>query len=139
MYTPYIRPQENGYRTDVRWFSLTNGQGQGLMVIGEPLICFSAQNRIREDFTSLARNYDSRLENPAQYNRHTSDVKLRNLVSVNIDLAQMGVGGDNSWGARTHPEYRLEGKLYQYRFRLKPVGLIEEDSKVARQRFDGLN
>jgi len=139
MYTPYIRPQENGYRTDVRWFSLTNGQGQGLMVVGEPLICFSAQNRIREDFTSLQRNYDSRLDNPAQYNRHTSDVKLRNLVSVNIDLAQMGVGGDNSWGARTHLEYRLEGTMYQYRFRLKPIGLIEEDFRITRQRFDGFN
>ena len=139
MYTPYIRPQENGYRTDVRWLTLTNGQGQGLLISGEPLICFSALHNTAEDFTSSHRNYDGRLDNPAQYNRHTSDITPGNLVSLNIDLAQMGVGGDNSWGARTHPEYRLEGKIYQYRFRLKPIGLIENESTVARQRLDGFN
>lgn len=139
LYTPYIRPQENGYHTDVRWVSLTNGQGQGLLVCGEPLVCFSAHHNTREDFTSLHRNYDARLENPAQYNRHTSDVVPRNLVSLYIDLQQMGVGGDNSWGARTHPEYRLEGDQYQYRFRLKPIVTADNEAKLARQRLDGFN
>jgi beta-galactosidase len=139
MYTPYIRPQENGYRTDVRWFSLSNGKGQGLLVIGEPLICFSAHHNTRDDFTSLQRNYDEQMPNPAQYNRHTSDVEPRDLVSLYIDLGQTGVGGDNSWGARTHPQYRIEGKFYQYRFRLKPIGLIDGEHKLARQRLDGFN
>jgi beta-galactosidase len=139
LYTPYIRPQENGYHTDVRWLGLSNGKGQGLLVIGEPIFCFSAHHNKREDFTSLQRNYDERLKNPAQYNRHTVDVVPQDLVSLYIDLGQMGVGGDNSWGAQTHPEYRIEGKSYHYRFRLKPIGLIDGEHKLARQRLDGFN
>ncbi|MFA5814917.1 MAG: glycoside hydrolase family 2 TIM barrel-domain containing protein [Bacteroidales bacterium] len=139
LYTPYIRPQENGYHTDVRWLSLSNGKGQGLLIVGEPLVCFSAHHNKREDFTSVQRNYDERLVNPAQYNRHTVDVVPQDLVSLYIDLGQMGVGGDNSWGAHTHPEYRIEAKSYQYRFRLKPIGLIDGEHKLARQRLDGFN
>lgn len=138
LYTPYVRPQENGYHTDVRWMSLTNDQGRGLLVAGEPLVCFSALPNTTEDFTSLHRNFDERLDNPAQYNRHTDDVKPRDLISLNIDLAQMGVGGDDSWGAWVHPEYRLEGKSYQYSFRLKLIGTAEGAGNLARQR-PGLN
>ena len=139
LYTPYIRPQENGYRTDTRWLSLTNGRGQGLLVIGEPILCFSAHHNKRGDFTSLQRNYDPRLKNPAQYNRHTTDVVPRDLVSLYIDMGQMGVGGDNSWGARTHREYLIEGRNYSYRFRLKPIGLIDGEHKLAREKLDGFN
>ncbi|TSA34360.1 MAG: DUF4981 domain-containing protein [Porphyromonadaceae bacterium] len=139
LYTSYIRPQENGYHTDVRWLSLSNGKGQGLLIIGEPMVCFSALHNKREDFTSMQRNFDERLTNPAQYNRHTVDVVPQDLVSLYIDLGQMGVGGDNSWGAQTHPEYRIEGKSYQYRFRLKPIGLIDGEHKLARQKLDGFN
>lgn len=139
LYTPYVRPQENGYRTDVRWLSLSNGKGQGLLIVGEPLICFSAHHNKRQDFTSLQRNYDDKLVNPAQYNRHTVDVVHQDLVSLYIDLGQMGVGGDNSWGAQTHPEYRIEGKSYHFRFRLKPIGLIDGEHKLARQKLDGFN
>ena len=138
MYTPYIRPQENGYRTDVSWMSLTNSRGMGLLVAGEPIFCFSALHNTKDDFTSIKRNYDERLDNPAQYNRHTDDVIPRDLVSLNIDLAQMGVGGDDSWGAWTHPEYRLDGDKYQYRFRLKLIGSAEAENKLARQRVDGM-
>ena len=139
MYTPYIRPQENGYRTDVRWLSLTNLKGQGLLVIGEPSICFSAHHNLMSDFTSLQRNYDERFPNPARFNRHTCDVVPRELVSLNIDLGQMGVGGDNSWGARTHPEYCFTARNYHYRFRIKAIGLIDGEQKLARQKLDGFN
>jgi beta-galactosidase len=139
MYTPYIRPQENGYRTDVRWVSLTNNKGQGLLVAGEPLICFSAHHNTVTDFTSLKRNFDERLDNPAQYNRHTDDVVPRDLISLNIDMGQMGVGGDDSWGAWVHPEYRLEGNSYQYSFRLKLIGTVGAEDKLARQKPGRLN
>ncbi|MFO7617051.1 MAG: glycoside hydrolase family 2 TIM barrel-domain containing protein [Bacteroidales bacterium] len=138
LYTPYIRPQENGYRTDVRWVSLTDRRGQGLLVSGEPLICFSAHHNLREDFTSTHRNYDARLDNPQQYNRHTVDVVPRKLVSLHIDYRQMGVGGDNSWGARTHPQYCLEEPFYQYRFRIRPIDGTGNEPEIARQRLDGI-
>ena len=132
-YEPYIRPQENGYRTDVRWFCLTNSGGQGLLISGDPVICFTAQNYLKEDFISPQRNFGSWTDHPAQYNRHTVDVMKRDLVWLNIDLAQMGVGGDNSWGARTHPAYTLIAKPYQYRFRMRPFALGDNMSEVARR------
>ncbi len=135
LYTPYIRPQENGYRTGVRWLSLSNGKGQGLLVIGEPEFCFSALQNKREDFTSLQRNYEGNLKDPARFNRHTVDVIPRDLVSLYVDLEQMGVGGDNSWGAPVHDIYRLQGNSYQYSFRLKPIGLIDGEHKLARQKL----
>ncbi len=61
-------------------------------------------------------------------NRHTTDVKPRDLTSVNVDYMQMGVGGDNSWGARTHDQYRLMNKEYKYSFRMR--GLSTEDKPV---------
>lgn len=66
--------------------------------------------------------------------RHTNDVKPRNMTSINIDYKQMGVGGDNSWGAWTHDEYRLREKEYQYSFRicpLKPGEKPVEKSKIS--------
>lgn len=138
LYTPYIRPQENGYRTDVRWVSLTDQDGQGILVCGEPVVCFSAHHSLREDFTSTHRNYDSRVENPQQYNRHTVDVVTRQLISLNIDYRQMGVGGDNSWGARTHPPYCLADSVYQYRFRIRLIDKSDNQSEIARKRLDGL-
>jgi len=44
----------------------------------------------------------------------------RDLVVLNVDFKQMGVGGDTSWGAKTHPEYTLPAQPYRYRFRLRP-------------------
>jgi beta-galactosidase len=51
-YTPYIRPQENGYKTDTRWLTLTDDNGTGILVTGDPLICFAALNYVHDDFES---------------------------------------------------------------------------------------
>ena len=107
-YTPYIRPQENGYKTDTRWLTLTDDNGTGILVSGNPLICFSALNNIHDDFESPGKLSQYR-KDAITANTHTIDVKPRDLVNLNVDLGQMGVGGDNSWGARIHPQYRLIG------------------------------
>jgi beta-galactosidase len=53
---------------------------------------------------------------------HTHELPERTgVVTLNLDYRQMGVGGDNSWGARTHPEYMLPDQAYRYQFRLSPV------------------
>jgi len=109
-YHPYIRPQENGNKTDVRWVALTNNKGMGLLAVGMPLLSISAHHFIIEDF-------DPGLE---KRQRHTIDLKRRDLVTLNLDYKQMGVGGDNSWGARPHDEYTLHVKEYSYSFRLRP-------------------
>jgi beta-galactosidase len=107
----YIRPQENGYKTDVRWLKLLNDKGTGIEIEGLQPICFSALNNLTEDF-------DPGLTKKQQ---HPTDVKPRSEVYLNIDLAQRGVGGDNSWGKLPHDAYRLMDKKYTYSYILKLV------------------
>lgn len=133
-YTPYIRPQENGYKTDTRWLTLTDDNGSGILVSGDPLFCFSALNNIHDDFESPGKlsvyRKDAKIANT-----HTIDVKPRDLINLNIDLGQMGVGGDNSWGALIHPEYRLLNKKYEYSFRIRPVVKDDNILKLAKEKF----
>ena len=100
----YVRPQENGNKTDVRWLALTNDDGAGLLAVGMPLLSVSAWPYSMEDLERAT---------------HINDLPHRDFVTVNLDYKQMGVGGDDSWGARPHPEYTLPAKPYTYRFRLK--------------------
>jgi beta-galactosidase len=110
-YTPYIRPQENGYKTDVRWVTLTNSAGEGLQIKGLQPICFSALQNLAEDF-------DPGLTKKQQ---HINDVIPRDVISFHIDLKQRGVGGDDSWGRHPHAQYRLQEKAYQYGFVMKLI------------------
>ncbi len=107
----YIRPQEGGYKTDVRWLSLTNSSGKGLLIEGIQPICFSAINNSTEDL-------DPGLTKKQQ---HPTDIKPRNNVFLNVDLKQRGVGGDNSWGALPHDQYRLLDKKYSYSYVIKLI------------------
>jgi beta-galactosidase len=111
-YHPYIRPQENGNKTDVRWFALRDERGMGFLVVGMPLVSFSAQHYLNEDFDPGIKKMQ----------RHVTDIKKSPLVTLNIDYKQMGLGGDTSWGkrARPHAQYTLPVKEYSYSFRLRP-------------------
>jgi len=133
-YTPYIRPQENGYKTDTRWLLLSNDNEDGLLVTGDPLICFSALNYIHDDFESPGKLSQYR-KDARTANTHTPDLKPRDLVNLNVDLGQMGVGGDDSWGAIIHPKYRLPERRYEYSFRLRPVTKDDDILKLAKQKF----
>ena len=112
-YHPYIRPQENGYKTDNRWLTMTNEQGAGWLVKGLPQFDFSAQLYSLEDFDL----------NPLSPNRfkHSYDPKTRDFITVHIDYAQMGLGGNDSWGAFPLEKYRLFYRPYHYRFLLRPI------------------
>jgi len=133
-YVPYIRPSENGYKTDTRWLTLTDDNGNGVLVSGDPVICFSALNNIHDDFESPG-NLASYRKDAKSANTHTDDVKPRELVNLNVDLAQMGVGGDNSWGAMIHPQYRLMDQKYQYTFRMRPIVKEDDILKLAKEKF----
>jgi beta-galactosidase len=108
----YIRPQEYGYHTDVRWLTLTDAAGRGLRVeaAGQP-ICFSALPFRTEDL-------DPGLSKKQQ---HPTDLKMHGQTWLHLDLAQRGVGGDNSWGALPHEQYRLLAKQYSYSYTLRLV------------------
>lgn len=109
---PYVRPQEYGYKTDVRWLSMTSEKNKGLFFSGDSLICFS----------TLPYSYDD-LKGFIQGGSHPGDLDKENFVDLNLDYKQMGVGGDDSWGARTHEEYTLPSKPYEYSFRMIPFNL----------------
>lgn len=108
----YIRPQESGYKTDVRWLSLTNGEGHGLRIEGPQPICFSALHYRTEDL-------DPGL---SKKQRHPTDLSPDDRVYLHVDLAQRGLGGDNSWGALPHEPYRLLDKKYSYSYVIRLVG-----------------
>jgi beta-galactosidase len=133
-YVPYIRPQENGYKTDTRWLTLTNDDGTGLLVTGNPFICFATLNNIHDDFESPGKLSEYR-KDAKSANTHTNDIVPRDLINLNVDLGQMGVGGDDSWGAPIHPEYRLLERGYEYSFRLRPIVRDDDVLKLAKQEF----
>ncbi len=105
----YVRPQENGNKTDVRWASWTNKNGFGLMAIGQPLINASAWPYTMADLEKA---------------QHINELPARDTITVNIDYGQTGVGGDTSWGprARAHKQFTLwPDKQYNWQIRLCPV------------------
>jgi len=107
----YIRPQENGNRSDLRWVTLTNEHGIGLKISGSPSFDFSAHHQPMNDF-------DPGFE---KAQRHYTDIVKQDLVSVNIDFKQTGIAGDNSWGAHAWDKYQLKAKDYNYSFTLTPI------------------
>ncbi|WP_069661276.1 glycoside hydrolase family 2 TIM barrel-domain containing protein [Arcticibacter eurypsychrophilus] len=107
----YIRPQESGYKTDMRWMKLTNKQGQGLEVSGIQPLSFSALNVRTEDLDP----------GTTKKQQHPTDIKTTRNVILHIDLKQRGVGGDNSWGAYPHKAYLLLDKKYAYSYILRLV------------------
>ncbi len=113
LYFAYIRPQENGYRTDTRWLELTDEQGKGIKIEGVPSFCFSA----------LPMPYEALQGEQVAYKefRHTTDVGEHRGVFLHIDYGQRGLAGDNSWGAKPHEPYLLNDATYSYSFRLKPM------------------
>jgi len=131
-YFAYIRPQENGNKIDVRWMSISNKEGLGLEFIGVPLLSVSAHHQIMEDFESPGRTDGRVKEGEKMVRRHINDVVPRDLTSINIDYKQMGVGGDDSWGAWTHDEYRLREKEYNYSFRICPLKPGEKPVEKAK-------
>ncbi len=106
LWTPYAEPQETGNRTDVRWVTFTDKTGAGLRAVGLPELYFSAWPF---QMSELERA------------KHSAEIQMSKEITVNLDYRQMGVGGDDSWGAPPHTEYRLPAKTYQYSFRLEPV------------------
>jgi len=125
-YHPYVRPQEFGNKTDVRWVALTNADGIGLLAVGMPLI-YATATQIPVEAYDGGRDASQ---------RHTTDMHQRDVVVFNIDWKQMGVGGDTSWGAQTHSEYTLPAQPYAYSFRLRPFSAKEISPAVlSKQGF----
>lgn len=107
---PYVEPQETGNRTDIRWSTFTSSRGKGLRIRATDgqLLEMSAYPFLQSD-----------LQGPT----HPTAIPLRELVTVQISHAQMGVGGENSWGAWPLRQYQLPANRdYRYTFELVPMG-----------------
>ncbi|MEL7122094.1 MAG: glycoside hydrolase family 2 TIM barrel-domain containing protein [Bacteroidota bacterium] len=107
---PYARPQETGNHTDIRWVKISNAEGKGLQFIGDEHINFSALHFTADDLDPGTEKGQT----------HSGSLKERDAVYLNIDHKQMGVGGNNSWGALPLEKYRLAYKDYSYSFWIKP-------------------
>jgi beta-galactosidase len=107
----YIRPQETGTKTDIRWWKQLNAGGNGLKVVGDA------------PFSASALHYTiCSLDDGAQKDqRHSPEVKKADLTNLCIDKAQMGLGCVNSWGAMPLPQYMLPYGDYEFTFILTPV------------------
>jgi beta-galactosidase len=118
---PYLRPQETGTRTDIRWISVTNEDGTGLLISGLPLISVSAL-----PYTTSQLDYtDNKF-------RHTVDLVPNDFIDLNIDYRQTGVGGNDSWGARPLLKYTLSSQKYQYSFRIRPISQNNDPMKISK-------
>ena len=104
---PYIAPQEHGHRGDVRWLTLTNGEGRGIKVSAQPTIGFSASHFTAADLTAA---------------RHTIDLEPRAEVILNLDHATRGLG-TASCGPDTSPRYRLRSGTHRFSYVIQQLGL----------------
>ena len=99
--TEYVHPQDNGCRTDVRWFTISNGK-RNLRIEGLQPLCIRAWDYGEEDLEGV---------------RHPQEIQRGRFVNLNIDLNVHGVGGIDTWGQRTLPQYTIDaGKPYHYSF-----------------------
>ncbi|MCY9663534.1 DUF4981 domain-containing protein [Paenibacillus alginolyticus] len=106
-YVPYLRPQECGNKTDVRWAELTRSDGIGLRIEGAPTVELNAL-----PYT------------PTELEAHDHMYKLppSDKVALRVNYRQMGVGGDDSWLSKTHPEFTLyANRSYAYSFTIKGI------------------
>ncbi|WP_099159685.1 glycoside hydrolase family 2 TIM barrel-domain containing protein [Virgibacillus ndiopensis] len=116
---PYVEPQETGNKTDVRWVTFTNKQGIGLMATGLPLLEVNALHYTEEDLESSAHPYE---------------LEKQEDIFVNLNYHQMGLGGDNSWGARPHSEFTLSSdKTYAYSYRLRPISKKDSPMELSKR------
>ena len=140
MYTNnYVRPQENGHRTDTRWVTLSRKNGKGLKIVADQTIGFNALRNSVEDFDSeetinrprqwnnftpeeIANRTEEKAKNVLRRMTHVNDITPRNFVEVCIDMKQQGVAGFDSWGDRPLPEYSLPANQeYHWGFTLIPM------------------
>lgn len=123
---PYVRPQENGNRTEVRWVALTNKEGEGMMVsdVGGTYLSISAWPYSMEDLETA---------------KHNHELPRRDFITFNIDYKQRGVGGDVPAMAMLHNKYKLErDRKYFFAFMIRGYNETLGDYNLVAQRKPSL-
>jgi hypothetical protein len=117
-YVPYVVPQENGNKTDVRWVALTDERGAGLLAVGEPPLEVSAHHFTTEDLTVAD---------------HLHELERRDEITLNLDYRQCGLGGA-SCGPGVLPQYLLQPEPVQFRVMLRPLAPGQSPDEAATPR-----
>ena len=107
LHHPYVFPQLNGNRTDVRWVQLTNSSNVGIRFTADTVLQFIAHDYTDED-----------VENA----EHDHEIVRRDFIELQLDHQQMGIGGDNGWGAEVHEKYWVKAKPYRYTLMIQTIG-----------------
>ena len=114
LYFPYVKPQENGNLSDIRWVSIANMKGQGIIIYGKNHFNFSAHRYSLKNLTAAT---------------HTNEIENKRSITLNIDHKIMGVGGDDSWSPRTHEEFLIKPDIYKYSYIFRFTNDIDLDLK----------
>lgn len=122
----YIKVQETGNKEGVRWLTLTDSTGKGLLAVGKPTLSANAMHYTTEEITIVTQ-----FENHYRYM-----IPDRETITLNLDYKQRGLGGDNSWGNLPHEEYRLTKPPYNYSYRLKVLSGGEDVATFAKQEIE---
>jgi len=113
-YYSYVRPQESGNHTDVRWFRITDGKGRGLELYSDAAMEVSALHFLTEDL-------DDGPIKEKTWGHHSGDLVERPLTQVHIQQRQMGLGCVNSWGAWPRQEYLVPNQERSFTFVIRPL------------------
>jgi beta-galactosidase len=113
-YYPYVRPQESGNHTDVRWFCVQDAKGKGVEFYSNAPMEVSALNYLLEDL-------DDGPVKEKVYGHHSGDLLERPLTQIHIQQRQMGLGCVNSWGAWPLKDYLVPYQDYDFTFVIRPL------------------
>ncbi len=121
MYVPYVLPQENGSRQDVKWVALTNNWGKGVLVTAADSFAFNALQYSDHDIDKA---------------RHINELKPADRIYLNLDAAVLGLGGA-SCGPATLPQYRVQPEATTLSYLIRPVKTnnTRKMAELARKNF----
>lgn len=119
---PYLKPQESGNKEGVRWLTLTNSQGRGLLAVGLPLLSANALHHTTEDLTWTG----------FKDNFYPYQLPRRDTITLNLDWKQQGLGGIDSWSSLPAPEYRIFPWPMVHSFGLKVLQGGEDARTLGR-------
>jgi beta-galactosidase len=102
----YFRPQENSNKVDVRWIAVTNASGCGLLAIGDPVLSVGVSEFDKKQM---------------ERSRYDFQLKTAHRTYLNLDLVQMGVGGNDSWGATAMRPYLPTNQAYRFKFTVRGI------------------
>ncbi len=121
----YVEPGECGNHVDARWVSLRGQKtGAGLLAIGLPKISFSALPWSSEELERA---------------KHPFELPSSSVTQLHLDMKQMGVAGDNSWGAQPYPPYRLRAEDLVHPFRLRIKSIVSREIREQRLWYSNVN